>query len=139
MPLIEQTVAAGGGEMQPITERVLGGVWRKGWRRFFDRAPAAERRNSPPNEAEFRGAADMTAAGIDPVALTIMAVDRIGPARLRTIFHGVPVTVAAPDERIAEIFRAALFEMAKLRPTDRLISVELAADMTTSEPSRCAK
>lgn len=125
--------------MQPMTDRVLGGVWRKGWRRFFDRAPPAASRDPAPGEAEARETADGTSAGIDPVVLTIMAVDRIGPARLRTIFHGVPVTVAAPDEQIAEIFRAALSEMAKVRPTDRLISVALAADMTASELSGSAE
>jgi hypothetical protein len=72
---------------------------------------------------------------VDPVALTILAVERIGSARLRTLFHGVPVTIAAPDEQIAEIFRAALSEMAKLRPTDRLISVELVAQNALAEPS----
>jgi hypothetical protein len=114
--------------MQPVTEQVLGGVWRKGWRRFVDRARAPGRRGAAPSEVVGE-----TASEIDPVALTIMALDRIGTARLRTVFHGLPVTVAVPDEQTAAIFRAALSEMAKQRPTDRLISVELAADMTASE------
>ncbi len=115
--------------MRPFTERMQGGVRRKGWRRFFDRGPRLERGGSAPSEA-----AGVAGSAIDPVALTILALDRIGAARLRTAFHGVPVTVAAPDERIAEIFRAVLSETAKLRPTDRLISVELAADVAVSKP-----
>ena len=90
--------------MQPVTEQVLGGVWRKGWRRFVDRARAAGSSRSP-LRARLSGE---TASEIDPVALTIMALDRIGTARLRTVFHGLPVTVAVPDEQTAEIFRAAL-------------------------------
>ncbi|HLY45305.1 MAG TPA: hypothetical protein VKQ73_06980 [Stellaceae bacterium] len=69
-------------------------------------------------------------------------MDRLGPARLRAVFHGVPVTIAAPDAETVEIFRAALAQMAKVRPTDRLIRVELAAERqrvglaTTSRPGR---
>ena len=119
--------------MQPVTEQVLGGVWRKGWRRFVDRARPPGRRGAAPREL-----AGDAASEIDPIALTIMAVDRIGTARLRTGFHGLPVTVAVPDEQTARIFRAALSEMAKLRPTDRLISVELASDTMASQSVRRA-
>ena len=115
--------------MQPVAEQVLPGIWRKGWRRFVDRARPPDRHATAADEV-----AGGMASEIDPVALTIMAVDRIGTARLRTVFHGVPVTIAVPDEQTAEIFRAALSKMAKLRPTDRLISVKLAADMTPSKP-----
>ncbi len=115
--------------MQPITERVRAGVRYKGWRRFFDLARPSESRGPASDEAS-----DGMMSNIDPVALTIMALDRIGPARLRTVFHGVPVTIAAPDEQTAEIFRAALFQMAKQRPTDRLISVELVTDLPAQRP-----
>src|SRR6185312_10319619 len=59
---------------------------------------------------------------IDPVALTVLAVNRLGPATLRTVANGKPLTVTVPNERIGEIFRAALAEMQKApahRPPDR--------------------
>jgi hypothetical protein len=55
---------------------------------------------------------------IDPVTLTILAVNRLGPATLRTVAHGRPLSVTVPDERVGAIFRAALAEMQKTRLTD---------------------
>lgn len=109
--------------MRPIAQSELSGVLRSGWRRFF-----YARRPSQRSRAAKRIIDREAKSEIDPIALTVMAVDRLGPARLRTAFHGVPVTVAAPDHETAEIFRAALSQLAKDRPTDRLISVELTAD-----------
>lgn len=63
---------------------------------------------------------------IDLVNLTILAVNRLGPATFRTVWSGREVTVAVPDQATLEIFRAALEETQKLRSTDRLIRVELA-------------
>jgi hypothetical protein len=65
---------------------------------------------------------------IDPVALTVLAVNRLGPATLRTVANGKPLTVTVPNERIGEIFRAALAEMQKHRRTDRLIDIVIARD-----------
>lgn len=65
---------------------------------------------------------------IDPVALTVLAVNRLGPATLRTVAHGKPLTVSVPNARIGEIFRAALAEMQKTRTTDRLIDVVIAGE-----------
>ncbi len=65
---------------------------------------------------------------IDPVALTVLAVNRLGPATLRTVANGKPLTVTVPDARIGEIFRAALAEMQKTRCTDRLIDIVIAGD-----------
>lgn len=65
---------------------------------------------------------------IDPVALTMMAVNRLGPATLRTATNGKALTVAVPDARTADIFRAALREMQKTRNTDRLVDVVVAGD-----------
>ena len=65
---------------------------------------------------------------IDPVALTVLAVNRLGPATLRTVANGRPLTVTVPDARVGEIFRAALAEMQKTRSTDRLIDIVIAAD-----------
>ena len=53
-----------------------------------------------------------------------------GTCAVPTVWLGVPVTVTAPDAATAEIFRAALRETQKERPSDRLIRVEL------TEPTR---
>ena len=66
---------------------------------------------------------------IDPVALTMLAVNRLGLATLRTATSGKAMTVAVPDARTADIFRAALDEMQKTRLTDRLVEV-----IVTGEP-----
>ncbi|MDE2165387.1 MAG: hypothetical protein KGJ66_03495 [Alphaproteobacteria bacterium] len=60
---------------------------------------------------------------IDPVLLTMLAVNRLGPATIRTATSGKAQTIAVDDERIARIFRAALGEMQKIRTTDRLVDV----------------
>jgi hypothetical protein len=106
--------------MQPIAEQPpLSAGWRRGWGLFFravrPHAHRPRRRLAQP---------DLLPA-IDPIALTIMAVNRLGPATFRAVASGMPVTVAAPDERTADIFRAALSQMGHARPTDRLVSVEL--------------
>jgi hypothetical protein len=63
---------------------------------------------------------------VDPVALTILAVNRLGPATLRTVANGRPLSVTVPDEHVGAIFRAALAEMQKTRTTDRLIDIVIA-------------
>jgi hypothetical protein len=65
---------------------------------------------------------------VDPVALTVLAVNRLGLATLRSSTSGKVATVSVPDARTAEIFRAALREMEKNRRTDRLVDVVVAAD-----------
>ena len=60
---------------------------------------------------------------VDPVELTVMAVNRLGLATFRSSASGKVATVAVPDARTAEIFRAALREMQKARGTDRLVDV----------------
>jgi len=65
---------------------------------------------------------------IDPVELTVMAVNRLGLATFRTSASGKVSTVSVPDARTAEIFRAALREMQKARRTDRLIDVVVSGD-----------
>ncbi len=71
-------------------------------------------------------------ASIDPVALTVLAVNRLGPATLRTVANGKPLTVTVPDARIGAIFRAALAEMQKTRSTDRLIDVVIAGETASA-------
>jgi len=68
-----------------------------------------------------------TQEDIDPVLLTMLAVNRLGPATIRTATNGKTQTVAVDDERIARIFRAALDEMQKTRRTDRLVDIVVAA------------
>jgi hypothetical protein len=63
---------------------------------------------------------------IDPVALTIMAINQLGPATFRTVSLGRAVIVTVPDLATRDIFRAALIETQKARATDRLIRIELA-------------
>lgn len=116
--------------MQPIAEpSTFAGAWRGGWGRFFKAMRRQPRRVGRP------AAAVRPAPAIDPVALTIIAVNRLGPATIRAVSLGVPVTVAAPDRATVEIFRAALRQMEKARPTDRLVSVELAT-VAAPKPER---
>ncbi len=67
-----------------------------------------------------------TREDIDPVLLTMLAVNRLGPATIRTATNGKAQTVSVDDERIARIFRAALDEMQKTRRTDRLVDIVVA-------------
>ena len=65
---------------------------------------------------------------LDPVELTVLAVNRLGLATFRTATSGKAARISVPDARTAEIFRAALCEMQKNRRTDRLVEVVVAAD-----------
>jgi hypothetical protein len=65
---------------------------------------------------------------IDPIALTVLAVNRLGLATQRCVAIGKATTIAVPDLRTAEIFRAALQEMQKNRRTDRLIDIVVTAE-----------
>jgi hypothetical protein len=124
-------------------ERRLRSAVKHGWSRLVSAARPRYRVAAPPHERHFPinaagpGGATPPQRAIDLVALTIMAVNRLGPATLRTVAHGKPLTVTVPDQRTGEIFRAALAEMQKTRLTDRLIAIVVddAADATQS-PSR---
>jgi hypothetical protein len=59
----------------------------------------------------------------DPVAVAILALDRLGPAAVRASLSGVGVRVTVPDEPMAAVFRAALTETRRRRVTDRLIEI----------------
>ncbi len=65
---------------------------------------------------------------LDPVELTVLAVNRLGLATFRTATSGKVSTVAVPDARTAEIFRAALLQMQTSRRTDRLVDVVVSGD-----------
>ena len=60
---------------------------------------------------------------VDPVTLTVLAVNQLAPATLRTSTSGRALTITVPDPGIAAIFRAALSEMQKARGTDRLVKI----------------
>jgi hypothetical protein len=111
--------------MQPLPpERRLRNAVKHGWTRLVGAARRRRRlalRQRPPRRAPVL-------AAIDPVALTVLAVNRLGPATLRTVLTGKPLTVRVPNARVGEIFRAALAEMQKTRLTDRLIAIAIDDD-----------
>ena len=59
----------------------------------------------------------------DPVRIAVLAMESLGRASMRACFTGIEVRVAVPDPTIAAIFRAAIAETARTRPTDRLIRI----------------
>jgi hypothetical protein len=59
----------------------------------------------------------------DPVRIAVLAMESLGRASMRASFTGIEVKVAAPDDATAAIFRAALSETIRDRPTDRLVRV----------------
>jgi hypothetical protein len=71
-------------------------------------------------------ASEPASFALDPVALTMLAVNQLGPATIRTAASGKAVTLEVADARVARIFRAALDEMQKTRRTDRLVGIRLA-------------
>jgi hypothetical protein len=72
---------------------------------------------------------------IDLVALTVMAVNRLAPATLRSATYGKAHKVVVSDELTGAVFRAALEQMRLQRSTDRLIEV-VVEDHSGSETSR---
>jgi hypothetical protein len=111
-------------------ERPFQAAFKHGWNRLVQAA-------GPKLRVLERHQADLvpspspdphTAAAFDPVALTILAVNRLGPATFRTVSLGKAVSVTVPDARTGEIFRLALAEMQKSRRTDRLIEIVVAND-----------
>jgi hypothetical protein len=59
----------------------------------------------------------------DPVKIAVLAMESLGRASMRASFTGIEVKVAVPDDATAAIFRAALAETIRNRPTDRLVRV----------------
>ena len=70
-----------------------------------------------------RSAAPEIAVPPDPVRLAVLAMEGLGRASMRASFTGIEVKVAVPDDATAAIFRAALSETVRNRPTDRLVRV----------------
>ena len=115
--------------MQLPTPDRFGIKMKEGWNRLL--GVARPRHRFARRWRRHRHAAGALAAAppnpaVDPVALTILAVNRLGPATLRTVANGRPLSVAVPDEQVGAIFRAALAEMQKTRTTDRLIDIVIA-------------
>jgi hypothetical protein len=59
----------------------------------------------------------------DPIRIAVLAMENLGRASMRASFTGIEVEVAVPDDATAAIFRAALSETVRNRPTDRLVRV----------------
>ena len=110
-------------------ERRLRRAVKHGWSRLVSAARPRYRVAVRARQRHFSLAAASAGAvppgghAVDLVALTILAVNKLGPATLRTVAHGRPVTINVPDARTGEIFRAALAQMQKARTTDRLITI----------------
>ncbi len=126
--------------MQILTpDRRLRLAVKHGWTRLIG-AARPRHRFSIRRRSGIGGSAPSSAApmplAIDPVALTVLAVNRLGPATLRTVASGRPQTVAVPDARIGAIFRAALAEMQKTRLTDRLIDIVVTNEAADAGPPR---
>lgn len=68
-------------------------------------------------------APDVDGALADLVALTILAVNRLAPATLRSATFGTALKVVVSDPQIGAVFRAALLQMGERRTTDRLIEI----------------
>jgi hypothetical protein len=115
--------------MQLPTPGRFGIRMKQGWNRWLGvarpRYRFARRWRRPRHVAGPLASASPSPA-LDPVALTILAVNRLGPATLRTVANGRPLRVTVPDEQVRAIFRAALAEMQKTRTTDRLIDIVIA-------------
>jgi hypothetical protein len=63
---------------------------------------------------------------VDPVELTVMALNILAPALSRANTTGKRVIVTVPDIRTGDIFRAALHLSQEVRATDRLIDIVVA-------------
>ena len=60
---------------------------------------------------------------VDPVELTVLVLNTLGPAMARANTTGKRVVVSVPDARLGEIFRSALSRSQSTRATDRLIEI----------------
>jgi hypothetical protein len=116
--------------MQPnASERRFRSAVKHGWIRFvgvtrpngrFQLPRRRGRKGKPPlaGLALFKNA-------VDPVELTVMALNILAPALSRANTTGKRVVVTVPDARVGRIFRAALARSQTVRATDRLIDIVL--------------
>lgn len=82
-----------------------------------------EKRARPAWFASRAIAVQVEPAQPDPVKIAVLAMESLGRASMRASFTGIEVKVAVPDDATAAIFRAALSETTRNRPTDRLVRV----------------
>jgi hypothetical protein len=104
-------VAAAGRRLRRRREKRGRAAW------FSSLAPRAHGAASAPEPPP------LALAHPDPVRLAVLAMDSLGRASMRASFTGMEVKVAVPDDATAAIFRAALSETVRSRPTDRLVRV----------------
>jgi hypothetical protein len=114
----------------PAKHQKLQAAMKNGLMNFISATKATKPylRLVPPAPEPMSTAQMVPAPQLDLIELTVLAVNRLGPATFRTATIGKAATVSVPDARTAEIFRAALREMQKYRRTDRLIDVVVAAE-----------
>jgi hypothetical protein len=117
--------------MQPnASERRFRSAVKHGWIRFV----GVTRQNGPFQLARRRGRKPKPANArltffknvVDPVELTVMALNILAPALSRANTTGKRVIVTVPDRRTGDIFRAALALSQEIRATDRLIDIVVA-------------
>lgn len=125
--------------MQPnASERRFRSAVKHGWIRFVDatreKRPFGLRRRHKPHAAVFPFF-DV----VDPVELTVMALNILAPALSRANTTGKKVSVTVPDERTADIFRAALDQSRHVRATDRLIDIIVAETDEPRAPERALR
>ena len=68
------------------------------------------------------------ASAVDLVSLTVLAVNCLAPATMRSATYGKALKVVVSDPRIGAVFRAALDLMGETRSTDRLIEIVVEDD-----------
>jgi hypothetical protein len=114
----------------PAKHQKLQAAMKNGLMNFISATKATKPylRLVPPAPEPMSTAQMVPGPQLDLIELTVLAVNRLGPATFRTATIGKAATVSVPDARTAEIFRAALREMQKNRRTDRLIDVVVAAE-----------
>jgi hypothetical protein len=78
---------------------------------------------TPPDIRPLAASAGAVTPDPDLVALTVLAVNRLAPATLRSATYGKALKVVVSDPEIGEVFRAALARMGLTRSTDRLIEI----------------
>lgn len=70
---------------------------------------------------------DRSALVAEQAALVALALVRLSPACARVAVTGLPHTVTVPDADTAEVFRAAIAQSAKVRASDHLVKIVVAA------------
>lgn len=64
-----------------------------------------------------------SSSALDLVALTVLAVNYLAPATMRSATYGKALKVVVSDPQVGAVFRAALDRMGETRSTDRLIEI----------------